>query len=906
MNIIPLLALVLAVLAIPMQHGFAETEALRQVKSLDGEWEIIFDPSNEGRELDWSKEATFTLHEDRRVIEVPSSWELIEKDYEGVAFYGYKFFVPESWKDKILYLQFDAVNYIAEVFVNDMPVDRHEGGYGPFEIRVEDAIKPGEENFVSLRVIGPIVAQDKVIDGIGWSDMPHWRGAITGGIWQSVRLIATGNVRVDDVFVQPQLADDTAKVEITLDNKGRRAVEREVTLTIGSQQKSKKLHLKPGVTKLDWTLSIPEARYWSPEDPYRYTATVKVDGSDEMSVTFGMREFTIEGMQFMLNGEPIYLKAAFFEGLYPNKLAYPDSEEMARREIQLAKDAGFNIIRPWRKPPPPMWLDLCDEMGMMVIGGMPIECMRRWPTATPAMKGRIEQTIRSAVMRDRNRACIIQWELFNEIERPALQRLKHPMSKLTRSLDPTRMILDESGGYGGGAHVYLPYSYEADPFNDVHTYPGFPVRDEVYDRHLTIGKTPEELEAEGLEAASFFSKTRPGLLTVISEIGYGSLPDLVDNNERFAREGNPLVPPYRYHKQLAEWMAGALRDSGMDEVYPDLQSFCLAQQEIHADATKIMIEMSRSNTKVGGYCVHALTGGDWVLGAGLLDLFRNPKKSYFAAKEANQPRYLALRLRPRNLFAGENADIQVKGFNDLKPISGKLSIEVVDADKKKVWDKTVSVDMATGTTKLFVENMSTQGLSGDYQAKVRLINESGKLVTENAVGFSVFAAKDLEVPKVTVALIDTQNLIRPFLGEKGITFQPFTADTPVSMPVIVSNCYVFNDQDKQRLQELEGFVKKGGNAVIMDVFPQDGPSWYRPELKLNNPYLPFEMTAIKGTGYWIGVSHIVREHPVFEGLPSNQMMDQYYANIWTEDSLKGQDGNYIVGAVSHGWHDQDF
>ena len=56
-------------------------------------------------------------------------------------------------------------------------------------------------------------------------------------------------------------------------------------------------------------------------------------------------------------------------------LAYPDSREMAIREIQLAKDAGFNMIRPWRKPPPPMWLDLCDEMGVLIVGSLAVECM---------------------------------------------------------------------------------------------------------------------------------------------------------------------------------------------------------------------------------------------------------------------------------------------------------------------------------------------------------------------------------------------------------------------------------------------------------------------------------------------------------------------------------------------------
>ena len=61
-----------------------------------------------------------------------------------------------------------------------------------------------------------------------------------------------------------------------------------------------------------------------------------------------MREFTIRDKQFYLNGRPIYLKATFFEGLYPRGLARPDSWEMAVREIRLAKEAGFNMIRPWR------------------------------------------------------------------------------------------------------------------------------------------------------------------------------------------------------------------------------------------------------------------------------------------------------------------------------------------------------------------------------------------------------------------------------------------------------------------------------------------------------------------------------------------------------------------------------
>ena len=174
---------------------------------------------------------------------------------------------------------------------------------------------------------------------------------------------------------------------------------------------NKTLNIKPGIKELSWMLNIPNAKYWSPDDPHLYRADISAayDGmiSDSWSSRFGMREFTIRNKRFYLNGKPIYLKATFFEGLYPTKLAYPDSREMARREIELAKDAGFNMIRPWRKPPPKMWLDLCDEIGVMTVGSMAIECMD-FPFESARLPGWVENEIRESILRDRNRTCVMQ------------------------------------------------------------------------------------------------------------------------------------------------------------------------------------------------------------------------------------------------------------------------------------------------------------------------------------------------------------------------------------------------------------------------------------------------------------------------------------------------------------------
>ncbi|MCK4959179.1 MAG: hypothetical protein KAT00_07255, partial [Planctomycetes bacterium] len=567
----------------------------------------------------------------------------------------------------------------------------------------------------------------------------------------------------------------------------------------------------------------------------------------------------------------------------------------------LSIDCGFNMIRPWRKPPPPMWLDMCDEMGVMVIGGLPIECMKRWPTVTPQLRDRVENEVRSAVLRDRNRACIVQWEIFNEIGRKDLERLKHPASMLARRLDPSRLILDESGGFAGGSNIYLPGKFEPEIFNDVHSYPGAPMNDASYDQFLALSKTPEELRAMGLKPNQTRSKTTPGRLTVVSEIGYGSLPDLVDNNKRFAKDGNPLVPPYRYHKDMAKWLRNTLRESGLDSIYPDLQKFCLDQQAIHSQANKRMLESIRSNSSIGGYAVHALTGGDWVLGAGLLDLFRNPKGSYWGTKEANQPRYLALRIRPRNIYASQGAKITITGINDLNDVEGTLSLEVVSASGKKVLKTKKQTPLASGISSLLSEKLDARKLSGSYKAHVRLTGRDGTLLAENTVEFDVFNDKQLAAPRAKIALLDTGNTLGTFLKAQGIDFVEFDAKTPKSLPVFVARAQTVKAKDGARFQALEKFVRQGGTAVYLETVQRAyGNSFWSRKLPAKN-VLPVQMAIENAFGLWVGVSHIVTDHPVFDGLPTKCMMGQLYENVWSPHAMTGTEGELIVGSVSHAW-----
>ena len=889
----------------------AEAPSVPDSVSLDGTWEILFDPENKGREGEWHLDKAFSAAAGRRKIAVPSCWEEIEKDYEGVAFYRRTFKVPAEWEGKVIRLHFDAVNFLAEVWLNDQAVGMHEGGFTPFEFRVEKIIKAGKTNTLTLRVAGPILMENKRIEGVGQMETPQWRGAITGGIWQGVKLVATGDVFLDDVFIQPKIADDTVTFDLELDLSGEKSRATGVEVTIRSPGKSRKvvakaretLQLKPGRTKHRCTLTIPKATYWSPDNPYLYQAevTVRCGGavSDRFTSRFGMREFTIRDKKFYLNGKPMYLKATFFEGLYPVKLAYPDSREMAVREIRLAKEAGFNMIRPWRKPPPPMWLDLADEMGVLTVGSLAIECMD-FPVETARLPGWVENEVRQSILRDRSRTCVVQWELFNELKRPVLMQMLHPMAMLSRKLDPTRLILDESGGWAQGANIYLPYETEPTKFNDIHDYPGPQINEEVYDKLLlTASKTHDEMRKMGLHGRLPGRNVVPGLMTFFSELGYGSLPDLVDNNRRFRKIGNPIAPPTVYHRRLADEHRAALKDSGLDKVYPDLQKFCLDQQRIHGTANKRMIEAVRCNPHVQGYCIHALTAGDWIIGAGLLDLFRNPKTyAYEGTKAANQPRIVSIRVRPRNVYADRGTTIDVAGVNDLAAVNGKLTVTVVAEDGTTVLSKTTKTNMASGIAQLFSETLDTKALRGTYTVQAQIAAADGSTVAENTHTFDVFTAEQLVVPEARIAVFDPSNWLKWFLKKSGVPFEEFSVKTDRSLPVFVSRTEAKTPVQRKLFDELTTFIKAGGTAVYVQG---GGPRIPWGNAGKASPLLPVDAGLKRAIGNWTCIPHIVTDHPVFDGLPVNGMMGPVYENVWAEATLTNVGGQTVAGTVAFDW-----
>ena len=882
--------------------------------SLDGTWQIVFDDKNEGVEGDWHLDKNFDTRNITE-IQVPSCWEEYKKNYEGVAFYRKKFTLPAEWQGKILDLKFDASNYLTQVWLNGKVVGFHEGGYTPFRFRIDKLVKPGEENTLTVRVISPIILTDKRIDGLGRQEVPMWRGAITGGIWQSVNIEASGSTRFADVFLEPDIHTNTTTFNLEIENTETDLRHSEIRLNVLSKKgkvvatKSEKVDVQPGKNQLKYKIKIPEAEYWSMDNPYLYNAEIEINTngeiSDKWSAKFGMREFSGKNNQFILNGNPMYLKACFFEGLYPVKLAYPDSREMAIKEITLAKQAGFNMIRPWRKPAPAMWLDLCDSIGILTVGSLVTECMRR-PISTPRLPFVVENELRQTILANRNRTCIVQWELFNEINRPILAQMLNSMSILARDLDPTRMILDESGGWGEGANVYLPYQRTPIKFNDIHHYSGSQVHEKEYNGYLAIAKTKEELKNLGLAGIKGYGKNVvTGAMSYVSELGYGSSPNLTLNNKLFKEKGNPIVAPTIYHKKMEDELKYAMKKSGFDKIYPNLETFYLEQQKMHGIDNKRIIEAVRSNNSIAGYCVHALVGGDWVIGAGLLDLWRNPKTLvYDLTKAASQKQIVAIRILPRNIYAEKGARLDITGINELKTEPATISIRIKSEKGETVFSKKLEKDFKNGISKLVDEELNTTNLKGNYTVTVRILDKAGKLITSNSQPFDVFTANQLQAPKTKIAVLDLAHSLLSFLENRTIEFVPFSANLDKNIVVVVGKANLKNKTYVKQVEAVKEFVKNGGAAIFLEV---PGKPLKRlhvgGELKeVETDALPFgaQMHSQWVTlGGWAGKPHIVTDHPVFKGLPTKMIMHGVYENVHPKTSMSKQKGTYIAGEIGY-------
>ena len=199
--------------------GHAESQRWpTTVVSLDGQnWRVAADPKNTGRDQAWWKGPLA----EAKPIRVPGILQEALAGYHGVGWYWHEFNAPgKSYPDGRCLLRFHAVDYLAQVWVNDIPVGGHEGGETPFTLDITDAVKPGGSNRLAVRVLNPTA---EPIDGIVLAETPH-RNKVpagigvgssynSGGITEPVEVFWTPALRMDDVYVRPDWKNGELRIQ---------------------------------------------------------------------------------------------------------------------------------------------------------------------------------------------------------------------------------------------------------------------------------------------------------------------------------------------------------------------------------------------------------------------------------------------------------------------------------------------------------------------------------------------------------------------------------------------------------------------------------------------------------------------------------------------------------------------
>ena len=530
----------LVVLLAVIIGGCARIETVRRREKLNTGWRFIkedvknaqavdFDDSG-WRKLnlphDWAIEGPFTKEVSFRGGYLP---------YPGVGWYRKTFTIASD--AKCVRVEFDGVMRDARVWLNGQYIGGWPYGYSSFSFDLTEHIQRGQKNVLAVRVENE-------------NNSSRWYPG--SGIYRNVWLTFTGPVHVEHwgtFITTPEVSERSASVNVRtqIRNQSKQAqdVVLETTIYDAQGKDVAKNTVKKNVGKKEslefvQDLDVLGPIRWDIKNPYLYKAVsnVKVDGEtvDRYETKFGIRTFRLDAKEgFFLNGRNIKFKGVnLHHGLGPFGIAF--SRRAAERQLEIMKEMGCNAIRTAHNPPDPEQLDLCDEMGLLVMD----ETFDEWKKPKiPNGYNRLfdewaEKDTRALLKRDRNHPSIIFWSTGNEIpELDTAEGKKNAkmFTEICREMDPTRPVTS-------GIHLTkkldrelvdcfdaLGLNYWQDRYEKIHkAFPDKPLLSTESaatvstrgEYHFPVKRVPKGYHDKSLQISSYD----------IANCGFGDLPDV--------------------------------------------------------------------------------------------------------------------------------------------------------------------------------------------------------------------------------------------------------------------------------------------------------------------------------------------------------------------------------------------
>lgn len=422
-----------------IQYGSAQELLVnvygRQYTLLNGKWNAIIDPYQQGRKTAIYRNRALKDKADFKEyafegglrLNVPSDWnsQIPElKYYEGTMWYARKFEINKK-SDENLFLYFGAVNYRCRVYLNGTLIGSHEGGFTPFQFNVTNVVKEGG-NFLAVEV-----DNTRTADAIPALSFDWWN---YGGITRDVMLVHTPKNYIRDYFIQLDKydSDRVHEVQLSAQNAGQL-----VKIEIPELKIANKV-FTDGTGLAKATFRVRNLERWSPQAPKLYQVIVSSE-VDEVKENIGFRNLYVKNTQIYLNDSPVFMKSIGLHEEISQRQGRAYSEQDAIALLSEAKGLGVNMIRLAHYPQNEYIVRLAEQMGLMLWEEIPVWQGIDFKDSSTRLKAQRMYT--EMLLRDRNRCALTFWGVANETA-PSESRnaFLKSLVELCHKMDTTRLI----------------------------------------------------------------------------------------------------------------------------------------------------------------------------------------------------------------------------------------------------------------------------------------------------------------------------------------------------------------------------------------------------------------------------------------------------------------------------------
>ena len=422
---------------------------------------------------DWNFRFSHQVQKGTEVrVDLPHTWNAQDAlsgkiDYKrGIGNYEKNLFIRSEWKGKRLFIRFEGVNNIADVFVNRRHIGEHRGGYGAFIFEITGKVEYGKENSILVRVNNG--EQLDIMPLVG--DFNFY-----GGIYRDVHLLITDETCISPLnyaspgvrLIQDSVSHKYAKVRAVVDlsngDSGNREVELNVRLLDGQRvvkEGTKKVNLSGNAAmQQEFTFEIDQPHLWNGrQDPFLYQAEVTLSRNgqmvDRVTQPLGLRFYRIAPDKgFFLNGKHLPLQGVCRHqdrSEVGNALRPQHHEE----DVALMLEMGVNAVRLAHYPQATYFYDLMDKNGIIVWAEIPFVGPGGYNDKgfvdLPAFRVNGKEQLKELIRQHYNHPSICVWGLFNELTELGDNPVEYikELNVLAHQEDPTRLTTSASNQMG--------------------------------------------------------------------------------------------------------------------------------------------------------------------------------------------------------------------------------------------------------------------------------------------------------------------------------------------------------------------------------------------------------------------------------------------------------------------------